>query len=142
MGGDPDIVVDREGVEHALDLQGAGEPEPADAVRLHAGDVTAEEGDASGVRGEQAGDQIEERGLAGAVGTDDGVELTGGELEIDAVDGAQATERLAQAGGAQDGFRQGSPSLTRAAAGVLTRAGARLAARRSRSSKPSRPSGA
>ncbi len=40
------------------------------------------------------GDQVEQRGLAGAVGADDGSEVPGGNSEVDPVDGLDAAEVL------------------------------------------------
>ena len=44
--------------------------------------------DAPGIRREQAGEQLEQRGLAGAIGTEQGNEFSGLGLEAYAVDGA------------------------------------------------------
>ena len=45
----------------------------------------------------EAGDQIEDRGLAGAVGADQAQHLAAVELEADVVDGADTAEVLRQA---------------------------------------------
>ena len=45
-----------------------------------------------GARLEHAGDQVEEGGLAGAVGTDDGADLAGLHRHVDVVDGDQRAE--------------------------------------------------
>ena len=45
---------------------------------------------------QHAGDQVEGGGLAGAVGADQGQQLAGLEFEVDAIDGLDATEGLAQ----------------------------------------------
>src|SRR5206468_1397154 len=68
-------------------------------------DALAHESDRAGLGGERAGDQVEERRLAGAVGTDesgDGARLDG---EIDAVDGAQIAECLDEPRHLQHGAR-------------------------------------
>ena len=96
MAGDPEILGDRELRKHALDLQGALDAEPADLVRLESGDVAPVEEHAAAVGGQQARDQIEERGLAGAVRTDDRVQLRPGEAEAQVVDRGQAAEALGQ----------------------------------------------
>ena len=58
------------------------------------GDVDALEEDAALVRRIDAVDDVEQRGLAGAVGPDDGEQLAAVDLEADAVDGHQAAEAL------------------------------------------------
>ena len=72
--------------EHRRGLEGAAEPEPGPPVRRQPGDVRRRPGDPAGGRPEQPGDQVEQRGLAGAVGADDGEELTRREVEVDVVD--------------------------------------------------------
>ncbi len=44
------------------------------------------------VRPQHTGDEVEECGLAGAVGTDDGADLAGLERQVDVVDGNQRPE--------------------------------------------------
>ena len=56
-------------------LEGAGHAAAGDAVGPHAGDLAAVEEDAAGVERLEAGDQVEQRGLAGAVGPDDADDL-------------------------------------------------------------------
>src|ERR1700724_642553 len=96
LAGDPEIVDDGETREHALDLQGPLHSEAADLVRLEAGDVAALEEHAATVRGQQAGYQIEEGRLAGAVRPDDGMQAPAGEVEAQIVDGGQPAEPLGQ----------------------------------------------
>ena len=45
------------------------------------GDVAAGKDDAAGVRGDLAGELADQRGLAGTVRADDGVQLAGGHVE-------------------------------------------------------------
>ncbi len=52
-------------------------------VGVEVGQVDAVDGDAPPVRGVQAGEQLDQRGLPGAVGTDDGQALTGRDLEVE-----------------------------------------------------------
>ena len=66
-------------------------------------DVAAVEDDAAGVGGERAGDLVDEGGLAGAVGADDGVGLAGEDVEVDAVGDLERAERLAEVLQAQHG---------------------------------------
>ena len=67
-----------------------------DAVRARAGDVAAIEQDAPGARRELAGEQIEERGLAGAVRPDDRVERPGLDAQVHRIHRGECAERLAQ----------------------------------------------
>ena len=55
------------------------------------------DGDLAGGRGDQAGDALDERRLAGAVLADQAVDLPGGDREVDAVEGADAGVVLDQA---------------------------------------------
>src|SRR5216683_562833 len=81
----------------ARQLEGAGEPAIDDAVRLEAADRLAVEDDAAGVGGDEAGEQVEERGLAGAVGAEDAGDLAGLEREGDVLHGGEAAEALGEA---------------------------------------------
>ena len=58
-------------------------------------DALAGEGDAAGIGREGAGDQVEQRGLAGAVRADHREDRALRHLEADAVDRDQAAEALA-----------------------------------------------
>jgi hypothetical protein len=73
-------------------LEGAGDAESGDAVRRHVGDVGAVEGELAAGRLVDAAHQIEDGGLAGAVGTDDGEDLALVDGEAHAVDGLDAAE--------------------------------------------------
>ena len=61
-----------------------------------AGDVAAGQQHASARRRQHAGEQIDERGLAGAVGADQRVARAGGELEVDFLHGHERAEMAAQ----------------------------------------------
>ena len=98
----------RELREHALDLQRAFDAEAADLVRRAAGDIVAVEEHAAAVGRQQARDQIEERGLAGAVRPDDGVQRARRRDRSSGVDGGEAAEALAEFFGAQDRLGHGS----------------------------------
>ena len=69
--------------------QRSGGRQPADLLAPHV--------DLSGVVGEIAGDQVEERGLPGAVRADDRAQIAGGHGEVHAVDGLDAAEVLLEA---------------------------------------------
>ncbi len=69
----------------------------ADQVGRHALDLAAVEPDGAGVGRVQARDQVEQRGLAGAVRADQRVDLAGADREAGVADGADAAEMLRDA---------------------------------------------
>src|SRR5690242_12241571 len=69
-----DVLEDAEAVERPHDLEGAAHARVADLVRAQARDGAAVERDAAGGRDMNAGDQVEDRRLAGAVGPDQGMD--------------------------------------------------------------------
>src|SRR5215469_13344032 len=101
-----------------------------------AGDVAAEKRDRATVRPELAGDEIEERRLAGAVGPDDQTALAALDREVHTTGDAQAAKELGEA--AQLERRHGA--LPSGAAGRLARSAARPC-RQSRATPGTRPSG-
>src|SRR3712207_6322528 len=60
-----------------------------------------------------AGDQIEQRGLARPVGSDQAEDVSGLERQSDVVGDDDAAERLAQAHDLENGAHQTDPALTR-----------------------------
>ena len=74
------------------DLEGAGDAELGNRARQMRRDVVAEEADGAGLRPEIAGRDVEERGLAGAVRSDDGEVLALVDVEVDAVGRDHAAE--------------------------------------------------
>ena len=90
-------------------------------MRRKPGDVAAVEEDPAAVGREQAGDQVEERGLAGAVRADDGVQASAGEVKAQAVDRGQSAEALGQLLGAQDRLAHGSVRSLVSTAGSASR---------------------
>ena len=71
------------------------------------------------VGGEEAGEQVEQRGLAGAVGADERVDGALGDGEVDVGDRPEAAELLGQGAGLQDaaeGASLGTPAPPRAVA--------------------------
>ena len=76
----------------------SADPALRDPVRWQAGDVDAIVMDASGRQRQHAGDQVEDRRLAGPVRTDQAADLSGRERQADAVDGADAAETLGDLG--------------------------------------------
>ena len=90
-------VVERRGItEERRRLERAREAETRDLVRLQRRDVVAVEHDASARCRQRAADHVEERRLAGAVRPDDAGDRSGGDREVDLVNGAESAERLAE----------------------------------------------
>ena len=68
---DLDILENRHAVEYIDDLERTAEPHVTDAVRGHSGDIRALEHHFAAVWLELPGDEVEQRGFARAVGSDD-----------------------------------------------------------------------
>ncbi len=92
---DDDIVLDRERRERPHDLEGAADAAPADLVGRQAVDALAGESDRAAVGRVDAGDHVEQSGLAGAVRADHREDRALRHLEADLVDREQAAEALA-----------------------------------------------
>src|SRR4029077_11311237 len=78
--------------ESAHDLEGAPDSRPADYERLLADQLAAVELDAAGVGDDEAVERVEERRLAGAVGSDDAEDLAGADLERNVVQRLEPSE--------------------------------------------------
>src|SRR6185437_5840916 len=92
-GSDHDVLEHGHAGEGLRNLERARQPLAAAPLRRQRGDVLAVEQHAAAVRPHRAGGDAEQRGLAGAVRTDDAERLAFAEREIDAVgddDGAEA----------------------------------------------------
>ena len=89
-----EIFEDGEVAEDLGDLEGADDAEPGTLLRREPVDAGALEPDRAAARRREAGDEMEERGLAGAVRTDHGMELARADLERDTVDRPDAAEVL------------------------------------------------
>ena len=85
--------------EDAAELEAAADPGAGDPVGREPGHLAVAVGHRPGVGLDHAGDAVEERRLARAVGTDEGVDLALLEGDRGVVDGADAAERLGQARG-------------------------------------------
>src|SRR5213079_3734501 len=83
-------------VEQADVLEGAGHPARDDRVRRQAPDLPALETNAPGVWWDEAGDEVEERGLAGSVRPDDADQLAGSDGERDVMRRHDPAKALAQ----------------------------------------------
>src|SRR5688572_30589951 len=89
---DPDVLEDGEAGKDRRDLERLRDAELRGRELRQAGDVAPFQEDAPPARRQLAGDQLEEGGLAGAVGTDDRAQLAGMHGEIDTVDRQQRSE--------------------------------------------------
>ena len=89
-----DIVCNGQVREHRRHLELAHDAGASDLVHRETGDIAPEEPDCAAGRRQIAGDQVEQRGLAAAIGADDAAHLVGGDREVDLVDGADAAELL------------------------------------------------
>ena len=88
------VVEHGEAAEQGDVLERARHAERRDLARRPARDVAALEHDAAGIRLVEAGDHVEQRGLAGAVGADDREDAALGDVDRHAVDGGDAAEVL------------------------------------------------
>src|SRR5690625_4134130 len=84
-------------VEQAGDLERPGDALVGDLLGLQTSDVFAEDGDRAHARLDEPGEEVEERGLAGAVRTDQRVHITFDDPEVDVAYGTEATEVLGDA---------------------------------------------
>ena len=91
-----------EAAKDAGDLERAAQAAAAEPMRGQPADLLAAEVDPPGVVPQIAADQVEERGLAGAVGTDDRPQVAGLDRQVHAVHGLDAAEVLAQAENGED----------------------------------------
>src|SRR6267143_2092864 len=92
---DEQVLQRRQLREDADDLEGPADAAAGDLPGLEAVDALAAEAHAAGVEALDAGDAVEQRRLAGAVGTDEAVDAPGLQRQGDVVDGGHATEALA-----------------------------------------------
>ena len=90
------VVEHRQPRKQAGDLERARHAERGAAVALPGRDVVAEQQHLPDARRKYSGDQVEQRGLAGAVRPDDGLAVAGHDLERDAAHGVKAAEALGQ----------------------------------------------
>ncbi len=108
------VVLDRQAGKRAHQLEGAADATPAHRVRREPIDALVPERDGALIGGEHPGDDVEQRGLARAVGADDGEDRALGHAEAHPVDREQAAEPLAYPVDCQQrahGLRPVRPSL-------------------------------
>src|SRR5262249_17767115 len=104
----PEILRNGKLGKNAFDLQRALDAQPADFMRGKTSDVAAAEQDLARIGTEQAGDQVEQRCLAGAVGSDDRMQLAARQRQAQVVDRGKASEAPSQTAGFEHGCRHGS----------------------------------
>ena len=102
--------------EQARVLEGAAQAEPGPGRRRAVGDVDAGQLDPPGVGTEEPGDDVEERGLAGAVGPDDADDLAVLGVERHVVEGGVAAEAEREPAHLELGPAIGRPPTARGAA--------------------------
>src|SRR5256885_4687460 len=91
--------------EHGRDLERAHQAATGDVGRALVGDVAAVIEDAAGARLEELGQQVEDRGLAGAVRPDQRMDRAAVDLEVDFPDRGEAAKLLSETVGLQDQIR-------------------------------------
>jgi hypothetical protein len=99
LHGEAHILLDAQVRKQVGELEGAAEAGAGAQRRGKSGDIGAVEQDAAAGRTELPGDQVEVGGLAGAVGADNGGQLTGTEAAADRVDRDVAAEANGQIAG-------------------------------------------
>jgi len=108
-----DIVERGEIRQQRGDLERARQSERAAAIGRHMGDVLTRKADGAGVRQQLSGQLADQRGLAGAVRSDDGVHLSAGNIERDVVGRYDAAEPPDQIFDPKQGISHGAASPKR-----------------------------
>ena len=101
MVGGGDVLEHREVTEQGVELEGAPDAHLGHLVGLGLGDVLAAVDDVPAGGGVDAGDEVEEGGLARAVGAQEAFDLPFLDVEIQVVHDSQPAKALGQAGGLQ-----------------------------------------
>ena len=97
LDGEAHALEDGESRKERGDLKRAAEPEPRALVRRQRRDVVAEEPDGAGHRRKEAGESVEERGLAGPVRAEDHAAFPHADRERDVVQRTEPAEIVRQA---------------------------------------------
>src|SRR5262245_42712596 len=132
---DPDVLEHGEVREHRRDLKRADNAAPRDLRRPLGGDVVPVIDDPALGRREELGEEIEDRGLASAVRSDQSVDASSSDLQVDVAYGDEALELLGEVAGFEDvigAHAAGRASLARATADETPRAVARSTVRKGR----------
>ena len=101
-GAEAHVLDDREAGQALRQLERAHHPAAGDLVRPHPGEVLAVERPAAAVGLVEAGEQVEQRRLAGAVGSDQRRDLAPLDLDVIDVDRHQPAEPAPHAVGDED----------------------------------------
>src|SRR5690606_34962626 len=101
---DAKVLEDGQAMENIGDLERAREAEPVDLVRRKAGNPRSPQSDLARSRREHAGDDVEQRRLAGAVRADEGVPLARRDRQVDVIHYPQFAEGLADTYELEHGF--------------------------------------
>jgi hypothetical protein len=104
LRGERDVVGGRKIRQQAGDLERTRQPEPAALIGRQPGDVAAGKMNRTGIRHQLPGQLADQRGLAGAVGADDGVQFAPGDIEREIVGGVDAAEAADQVFNAEQGI--------------------------------------
>ena len=96
LGRNAHVLAHGQGGKDVAELEGARDSLLRHLMDRHSGDVLAGEDHLPSARLEHAGDQVEDGGLAGAVGPDHGANLAGLHRQVDAIDGHQGAEAADQ----------------------------------------------
>src|SRR5581483_4336653 len=83
--------------EQRVDLESAGKAAPHPVLRLERGDVLLAEKNPAGIGRQHAGHQVDQRGFAGAVRSDQGIARADRQFELDIARHNQRAEALGQA---------------------------------------------
>jgi hypothetical protein len=94
LGGDQHVLEHGHVLERPRHLPGPADAEPAADRRVQVGHGQPIEADLAGVRGQLAGDDPEQAGLAGAVGPDDADRVAGADLQRQRVGDRDLAEAL------------------------------------------------
>ena len=144
-----DVVEHRHACEGEALLEQTAHTYAGDLIRRKVGDVVPQEGDRAAGSREEAADEVEDRGLAGAIGADEAQDLPGVDLEVEALDCREATEVLGESLRLEQGVHRttslapgsASPETGPTAGRTGAAAAADLRRKGSRSRVPSTPRG-
>ena len=123
LGRHLEVLEDRHAGEGLQALERAPEAQPGPLVGRHVGDVPTLEPDLAGVGLVEAGEAVEERGLAGPVGTDQRSDAARRHLQRDVVDCEQTAEALDDGIGLEERHSCWASSSTRSPNSERTRSG-------------------
>ena len=124
LHGEADVLADAERRKQIGDLERAADAGARDLLRRVAGDRLAQQRHRALVGRKHAGQQIERRGLAGAVGADQRMQRAVGDRDVDALHRLDAAEALDDVAGATAPRRRRGISAAEIPAAATPRCGA------------------